>query len=261
MVVHPSIAKRGIIASVFVLAMPLVRGFCCFDTARCYRYPSPRLFTVVRSRQSSRWMSAASSDNDAFTDPSRSLEVIKAKDEKLELLLDSFIKAKDETIAAMDQTIAAKDQTIALVTAAKDETIALVTAAKDETIALVTAAKDQTISKMEDLLVEYEDATPTQFESNPHAMTATSAELPAVADTIAHNDYVWEYKDNHWRPYGDAHKVTLEAAFQSQQLKVQISTDKWAYEVDLGGMVQTNVQHHAHTTRPVRRRQLSDVST
>jgi hypothetical protein len=93
---------------------------------------------------------------------------------------------------------------------------------------------------------ECNGATQSQFESKPQAMRS---------------DVEWEYVDNLvWRPYGDAHKLALEDAYQSQQSKVHISSDVWAYEVDLGKMLQTNVQHPAHTTRPVRRRELSGVN-
>jgi hypothetical protein len=99
--VPPSIVKRGIIASVLLSATPLVRGFLC--------YPSLPVLpaAVVRSPQSSRWMSSEGADP---------LEVRYLKRE-LEILQD-VMKTKDalvaEAISGRDLAIAAKDKVIEL---------------------------------------------------------------------------------------------------------------------------------------------------
>jgi hypothetical protein len=70
----------------------------------------------------------------------------------------------------------------------------------------------------------------------------------------------WEYLDNSgWEPYGSSHQSILENAYQaavgntSTSSKVQIQTDKWAYEVDVENLIQMNMDLSDCTKRSVRR--------
>jgi hypothetical protein len=122
--VPPSIVKRGIIAVVFALATPLVRGF----------YSLPFLpAAVVWSPQSGRRMSSDGAD------PSRSFEVryemlLKEKDLRIdfaEKTMDKMMAEKDKTMAEKDKMMAEKDKRIEEL----QEFMKAITAGKDEMIA------------------------------------------------------------------------------------------------------------------------------
>jgi hypothetical protein len=75
---------------------------------------------------------------------------------------------------------------------------------------------------------------------------------------------VWQYRDNGhvWRNYFPAANNVVEVVYQDY-LKNPGMTDvrsvqsgQWSYLVDFRQMTQQNVQHEAHTTRPIRRLQV-----
>jgi hypothetical protein len=147
--VPPSIVKRGIIAVVFALATPLVRGF----------YSLPFLpAAVVWSPQSGRRMSSDGAD------PSRSFEVryemlLKEKD----LRIDFAEKTMDKMMAEKDKTMAEKDKTMDKMMAEKDKTMDKMMAEKDKRIEelqefmkAITAGKDEMIAKERDDKVKAE---------------------------------------------------------------------------------------------------------
>jgi hypothetical protein len=151
--VPPSIVKRGIIAVVFALATPLVRGF----------YSLPFLpAAVVWSPQSGRRMSSDGAD------PSRSFEVryemlLKEKDLRIdfaEKTMDKMMAEKDKT---MDKMMAEKDKTMDKMMAEKDKTMDKMMAEKDKRIEelqefmkAITAGKDEMIAKERDDKVKAE---------------------------------------------------------------------------------------------------------
>mmetsp|Transcript_18867 Transcript_18867/g.54627 ORF Transcript_18867/g.54627 Transcript_18867/m.54627 type:complete len:124 (-) Transcript_18867:217-588(-) len=71
----------------------------------------------------------------------------------------------------------------------------------------------------------------------------------------------WEYLDakGTWTAYGPLLQGIIEGRFQKdlspQQAVVQFKSGEWRYEVNMKSMEQTNIEHHAHTKRKVRRRQ------
>jgi hypothetical protein len=85
----------------------------------------------------------------------------------------------------------------------------------------------------------------------------------AGSDTSASATNVsWEYQDNSaWALYGDSQQAVLESSYQvflrnkslTTACKTRIQTDEWAYEVNFEDMVQTNLDHPGHRSRPVRR--------
>jgi hypothetical protein len=136
--VPPSIVKRGIIAVVFALATPLVRGF----------YSLPFLpAAVVWSPQSGRRMSSDGAD------PSRSFEV------RYEMLLKEKDLRIDFAEKTMDKIMAEKDKTMDKIMAEKDKRMA----EKDKRIEelqefmkAITAGKDEMIAKERDDKVKAE---------------------------------------------------------------------------------------------------------
>ena len=82
-----------------------------------------------------------------------------------------------------------------------------------------------------------------------------AGDAPTDVDPGSADDAVsWEFEDNHgWNRYSDEHQALLEGAHQQGDPTVLLVTDLWDYEVDLKAGIQTNLSHHSHTQRRVRR--------
>ena len=103
---------------------------------------------------------------------------------------------------------------------------------------------------------------PTEIEDDDLDVDTMETGL-VVSDTSASaTNASWEYEDNTgWMSYGDSQQAVLESFYQvflrnknlTTACKVRIQTDAWAYEVDFEDMVQTNLDHQGHRSRPVRR--------
>jgi hypothetical protein len=98
---------------------------------------------------------------------------------------------------------------------------------------------------------------PTEIEDDDLETGFVSSDTSARA-----TDTSWEYEDNTgWTSYGDSQQAVLESFYQvflrdkslTTACKVRIQTDAWAYEVNFEDMVQTNLDHPGHRSRPVRR--------
>jgi WWE domain len=85
----------------------------------------------------------------------------------------------------------------------------------------------------------------------------------SVAGTVpAVQEMVWEFRDNDgdgWREYGPLHQAIIEDAYlvflaDPNMDTVLIHNGTWLYEVDLAGMVQTNLGRPDHNRRLIRRR-------
>lgn len=66
------------------------------------------------------------------------------------------------------------------------------------------------------------------------------------------------YDHNGWKDYKDDASDVVEAAYQDWQANPftdvrAIKSGDWQYQVDFNAMMQTNIQHEAHTQRRIRR--------
>ncbi|KAN0027613.1 hypothetical protein ACTFIU_010584 [Dictyostelium citrinum] len=69
----------------------------------------------------------------------------------------------------------------------------------------------------------------------------------------------WQYKfSNNWMDYTQAASAITEQAYQDWLLNSfvdvrSVQSGQWCYQIDFKQMTQTNIQHHDHTTRNIRR--------
>lgn len=77
---------------------------------------------------------------------------------------------------------------------------------------------------------------------------------------------LWMYYDDDglshcndpWSPCHAGLSSEIEAAYQRNPVAtVIVNSDKWRYQVDLGSMTQTNLDHPSHRCRSLRRLELS----
>jgi hypothetical protein len=71
--------------------------------------------------------------------------------------------------------------------------------------------------------------------------------------------YVWQYLHGGWYNYDSVGSDVVEQAYQEYLANPgkcdvrSVHSGHWNYMVDFINLRQTNVQHHAHTSRPIRR--------
>jgi hypothetical protein len=103
---------------------------------------------------------------------------------------------------------------------------------------------------------------PTEIEDDDLDVVTMEAGLTGSDTSASTTNVSWEYQDNTgWMSYGDSQQAVLESFYKvflrnkrpTTACKVHIQTDTWAYEVNLEDMVQTNLDHPGHRSRPVRR--------
>ncbi|EAL72997.1 hypothetical protein DDB_G0268816 [Dictyostelium discoideum AX4] len=69
----------------------------------------------------------------------------------------------------------------------------------------------------------------------------------------------WQYKfSNNWMDYTEAASAITEQAYQDWLLNSfidvrSVQSGQWCYQIDFKQMTQTNIQHHDHTSRQIRR--------
>ncbi|KAH3760197.1 hypothetical protein Pelo_7982 [Pelomyxa schiedti] len=82
-------------------------------------------------------------------------------------------------------------------------------------------------------------------------------DLNAVA--VGSSDIHWQYLDGTWKPYSAEADATLEKYYSEYQKNQgmydvpAVHSGEWDYCVDFATMKQTNIQHHSHTSRNIRR--------
>jgi hypothetical protein len=103
---------------------------------------------------------------------------------------------------------------------------------------------------------------PTEIEDDDLDADTMETGLAGSDTSASATNVSWEYQDNTgWMSYGDSQQAVLESFYQvflrdkrpTTACKVRIQTDEWVYEVNFEDMVQTNLDHQEHRSRPVRR--------
>lgn len=106
---------------------------------------------------------------------------------------------------------------------------------------------------------------PKEIEDDDLDVDTMETGLAGSGTSASATNVSWEYQEyqdnSGWTSYGDSQQAVLESFYQvflrnkslTTACKVRIQTDAWAYEVNFEDMVQTNLDHSGHRSRPVRR--------
>ncbi|KAM9962109.1 hypothetical protein ACTFIR_004995 [Dictyostelium discoideum] len=106
------------------------------------------------------------------------------------------------------------------------------------------------------------------FEKNSNTTTNTTTSSTELNNQLEGNNLSggegkmtpkWQYKfSNNWMDYTEAASAITEQAYQDWLLNSfidvrSVQSGQWCYQIDFKQMTQTNIQHHDHTSRQIRR--------